>query len=299
MEIEVYADLLFLVNAGMDWLCFALAGWILHRPLSGWRTTVAAAIGGIYAVVSLLFDIGHAVALAADIAVCLLMCAVVFGGKPSGRRGFWSTTATYFLLSMVLGGVMTALYNLLNRLHLPEHLLKHLPTEEEGPTTWLFGILALAGSAITLWGGRALRKKASLRHCRVMVTLDGKRVTLEGLVDTGNLLRDPLGGRPVICARKADLESILSPALSDALERGSVESLTSPRDARRFRLIPAGTATGRGMLTGFLPDRVEILCEPPSGKSARDVTAVTAVTAVIACADLTETEALVPSELIL
>jgi hypothetical protein len=53
------------------------------------------------------------------------------------------------------------------------------------------------------------------------------------------------------------------------------------------------------MLTGFVPDRVEILCEPPSGKSARDVTAVTAVTAVIACADLTETEALVPSELIL
>jgi hypothetical protein len=56
------------------------------------------------------------------------------------------------------------------------------------------------------------------------------------------------------------------------------------------------------MLTGFVPDRVELSCEPPSGKSPRDSSAAAvsaAVTAVIACADLTETEALVPSELIL
>lgn len=288
MEIEVYADLLFLVNAGMDWMCFTLTGWVLHRKLSGWRTAIGAALGGMYAVASLLFDVGRTTALGLDLAVCLLICAVVFAEIPPSGREIGAATATYFVLSMLLGGVITALYNLLNRLRLPEHL----PSDEEGPSAWLFVILALTGSAITLWGGRAFRRSTSVRLCSVTVTLDGRQVTLEGMVDTGNLLRDPLSGRAVICAEKAKLSAILSPALTRALESGGIESLTSHADAKRFRLIPAGTATGQGILTGFLPDRVVISYTRKSREETRSVDAV------IACTALTDTEALVPAELI-
>lgn len=288
MEVEVYADLLFLINAGMDALCFGLAGRLLHRRLKAGRLAIGAALGGIYAVVSLLLDVGTVWALGMDLAVCLLICRIVFGGRSAGKGGFWPSTATYFVLSMVLGGVMTALYNLLNRLQ----ATRYLPAGEDGPGTWLFALLALAGSGITLWGGRFFRRSAAVRRCRVTVEVEGRQVELDGLIDTGNLLRDPIDGRAVICGDRAVLSKILSPQLAESLNGRGMDALADSSDARRFRLIPAGTATGRGMLSGFLPDRVEIAYLHRSREEVR------VVDAVVAAAELTDTEALVPAELI-
>ncbi len=288
MEVEVYADLLFLINAGMDGLCFCLTGRLLHRKLSPWRVLLGAVIGGMYAVVALLPDLGHAMALLWDVGICLVMCAIVFAGKGSGGGRFFLSTVVYFVLSMVLGGVMTALYNLLNRVGFAEFL----PEGEDGLGTWLFALLALVGSGITLWGGRFFRRSATVRHCRVAVELEGHRVELEGMVDTGNLLRDPLSGRAVICAERQSLTAVLSPALADVLQNSNdITSLSAPTDARRLRLIPAGTATGNGILVGILPDRVEITYTDKKREQLR------VVDAVIAAADLNETQALVPSEL--
>lgn len=288
MEVEVYADLLFLINAGMDGLCFLLTGRILHRRTPPLRVVLGASLGGIYSVASLFPDVGRVAALGLDVGVCLLLCALVFGGKKHAAKGqFPQAAATYFVLSMVLGGVMTGLYNLLNRVH----FATHLPAGDEGPGVWLFALLALAGSGITLWGGRFFRRSAAVRRCRVAIELNGRRITPEGIVDTGNLLRDPIDGRAVICVAKSALAPLLSTSLAAAVNEGSVAGLSASADARRFRLIPAGTATGGGMLGGFLPDRVEVIYLCGGRETVR------VVDAVIAAAELNGTEALVPSEL--
>lgn len=289
MTVEVYADLLFLINAGMDGLCLLLTGSILHRRFSRIRVYLGAALGGIYAVCSLFLETGKTAALLADIGVCLLLCALVFAGKRSGgMRGFLSATAVYFLLSMTLGGIMTALYNLFNRLGVADWF----PTEGDGPGTWLFALLALMGSGITLLGGRFFKKSASIQACRVTVELNGRRLELDGMVDTGNLLRDPLSGRTVICGETSLLLPFLSPGLALAIrEQGYVPAL-SKDEARRIRLIPASTATGDGLLAGFLPDRVQITYIQKGRKQEREISAVIAPVA------LTATQALVPTELI-
>ena len=287
MEVEVYADLLFLINAGMDGLCFCLSGKLLHRKLALWRVLAGSALGGLYAVVSLLMNTGQVVALMADLLVCVLMCLTVFSGRGAGGwRRVMLSAGVYFLLSMVLGGIMTALYHLLNRAGIPALL----PEGEEGLGAWLFLLLAVAGGILSLRGGRLFRRESARIPCTVSVTLRGHTATLEGMVDTGNLLRDPVGGRAVVCAEGGGLVGILSPEMSRAL-RGDghcLESL-SPAEGRRIRVIPAGTATGTGILYGFLPDTVSVAV---AGKPAREVDAVVAVTV------LNGVQALVPSELI-
>ncbi|MBQ5725514.1 MAG: sigma-E processing peptidase SpoIIGA, partial [Clostridia bacterium] len=37
MSVDVYVDVLFLINAGMDCLCLSLAARLLHHPMSLWR----------------------------------------------------------------------------------------------------------------------------------------------------------------------------------------------------------------------------------------------------------------------
>lgn len=288
MTVDVYADLLFLINAVMDGVCFWLAGKVLHRPLRPWRVVLGAALGGIYAVGALLMDVGSTGALVLDAGVCIILCAIVFAGRGiGGMGGFLSTTAVYFLLSMILGGVMTALYYLFNRMGVDQLF----SGGGDGPGTWLFAILALLSSGITLWGGRLFKRSGATRACRVTVELDGRRLSLEGMVDTGNLLRDPLSGRAVICGDRRLLEGLLSPALARALRDQSQVASLSPRDAKRLRLIPAVTATGNGILAGFLPDRLWISETRRGREYEREFQAVLTLT------ELSDTQALVPGEL--
>ena len=292
MEVDVYADLLFLINAGMDGLCFCLTGRLLHRKLSLWRVLLGSVIGGAYAVIALFFETGQAWTLIRDAGVCLVLCAIVFLHlrSPGGLRQCLSAAAVYTVLSMLLGGIMTALYNLFNRIGLQDIL----PAGEEGLGAWLFALLACVGSMITLSGSRFFSKASTIRPCRVTVELDGRSRDFEGMIDTGNLLRDPMSGRLVICIARNLLVKLLSPELARALtDSQSITSIPlSPSDARRLRLIPAGTATGRGILPGFVPDGIRITYTL-KGKTQERI-----VQAVIASSEITATEAIVPAELL-
>ncbi len=293
VEVDVYADLLFLINAGMDGLCLGMTARLLHRRPKAWRMIAASVLGGIYAVLALLPDIGQAAALAMDIGVCLLMCAVAFGERTRGAvRRLGGAAAVYVVLSMVLGGVMTAVFNLCNRAGLSEHI----PSGEDGLGAWVFALVTLLGSTMTLWGGRLFNRSRATVTCRVTVEIDGRSAVWRGLVDTGNLLCDPLGGHPVICVAPASAADVLSPTLLAFVSAPvpDVATLHDEHEIRRLRFIPTKTATGSGLLPGLRPDRVLI---SPDGREemSREVDAV------LAFADLDKDdgiEALVPGELI-
>lgn len=294
MEVEVYADLLFLINAGMDGLCLLLTGKLLQVKLSPLRVLLAALLGGIYAVVALfLVPQGRILSLSLDLVVCLLMCGMAFWRRRGGRKTA-AAMGVYLSLSMALGGVMTALYGLLNRTGLASLLGIWSKEGGDGPAAWLFLLVTLMGAGVSLWGGRLFRRAKATRICTVSVTLNGKTVTLRGLVDSGNLLRDPLGGRAVICAREEALRELLSPSLAAVLRGESPQRVKlSPGDARRLRVIPASTATGQSLLYGFLPDCVTVVSS--GGREECRVDAAIALTLI----PTEGVEALLPSELIL
>ena len=297
MEATVYADLLFLINAGMDCLCLCMTARLLHRRPRGWRLVAGAVAGGVYAVIALLLPFGQALTVTVDVLVCIAMCTVVFGLREGrGIRGLLGAAAVYTALSMVMGGVLTALFNLFNRAGVAEHL----PHGGEGVGAWLFLVFSVAGSVVSMRGGRLVRRSRTVRLCDVTVEVSGASLCLRGLVDSGNLLRDPAGGRSVICIGADAAKKLLSPALSAVMVSGGtdVSSLEDPADIRRLRLIPAGTATGGDILPGFRPDRIILT---PDGGRAREVDAVVAVTRETprgGGAVGAEVEALVPAELI-
>jgi stage II sporulation protein GA (sporulation sigma-E factor processing peptidase) len=296
MEVAVYADLLFLINAGMDGLCLLLTGRLLHRRIKAWRVAVGAVLGGVYAVAALLLpDMGQAPSLLCDLAVCIIMCATVFGARRRGwLKGILAAAGAYFALSMALGGVMTALYHLLNRAGVASLLAGLSEGGGDGLGSWLFLALVLIGGGVSLWGGRLLRRSRAVRICTVAVELDGRTAALRGMVDSGNLLRDPMSGRVVICADGKALRGILSPSLAAVMKGASPDAVRlSPADARRVRVIPAGTATGEGLLYGFVPDHITLTDE--GSNHVREIDAVLAVTAI----PTEGVEALIPSALVI
>jgi sigma-E processing peptidase SpoIIGA len=267
METTVYGDLLFLINGGMDCLCFLLTARLLHRRLSTPRLLIGSALGGVYAVVALLIEVGQVPALLIDIAVCLLLCVLVFPGEPGHRQSWLLAAGVYLLVSLLMGGAITGLYNLLNRLELGRWLNQ---AGADGPTAWLFTLLALGSGLLAAAGGRLF----GARHTdpvTVEVTLHKRTVSLAGMVDSGNLLTDPVGGLPVVPVSREALRPLLSPALMAILEDSPprLEALTKFPEARRIRLIPTTTATGQGLLVGV---------HGPKGDRVRQVDALVAPT---------------------
>ena len=238
---DVYGDLLFLVNFSMDYLCAYLTASLLRRRAVPWRLLSASLLGGIYAVAALFLPLSHRAALAADIAVCVVMCAILFWESGAPLRFFGVACALFVGVSMAMGGMMTALFNLLNRLELPEGLMG----EADDLSAWMFALVAGVSTLAGLRGSHLLRRSAARRYARVTVVLGGRQIELQALLDSGNLCRDPISGKAVI---------FIDPQAARILI-GEGEA-RDPEIARRFRLIPMETVSGRRLHKAYLPDRV-------------------------------------------
>lgn len=249
MEQEVYADLYILVNSGMDLLCLMITAALMHRRILRRRAIPAAIFGGGYALAVLLVGLGGMMGVCLDVAAAVLMCAMVFSQRKQPARGLIKITAVYLLTSFFLGGVMTALYAWLNRLDLPLDMLG-----EDGISVWIFAALASVSGFLTARGSMFFGLSRKTRSVTVEAVLMGRGITLRAMVDTGNLLRDPMSGRSVIVADRKKLSAILPKGFPREGEACEDHGL-----AGRLRIIPTKTATGGGFLTAIIPDRLTVI----------------------------------------
>ncbi len=281
----VYIDLYFLINFSMDFLCFFLTAKLLSVKLPFGRTLVAAALGGVYANLALFLPVSTLFALFIDMAACALMCTVALL-RPREVRRLPLYILVYIAISMVLGGAMTALFHLFNRLELPLG-----DAEPDGISVWLFALLALVSGLITHLCGRFFSKRSARRHAELHIGYNGSSRALHALCDTGNLLREPISGKPCIVVESDRLRGLLpADLLGAAKEEHAPSASLLSRYTGRIRLIPAQSATGNRMLLAFRPDRVTV----DSGHGPHEVDALIVPTVLSNTAD-----ALLPPELLL
>ena len=249
MQQEVYADLYVLVNAGMDLLCFMITATLMHRKILRRRAIPAAVLGGLYALGVLLIGAGGAGAVALDLLAMFLMCMIVFYSRRETFFFLFKITAVNVIVSAFLGGIMTALYAWLNRLDLPMEVL-----EGDGISIWIFAILAAISGFLTARGGMFFGISRKTRSVTVEATLFGTPVTLSAMVDSGNFLKDPMGGRSVIVVERKKIVHALPKNFPAEGELNQSADL-----ATKLRLIPTKTATGDGILEAIVPDDLKIV----------------------------------------
>ena len=98
------------------------------------------------------------------------------------------------------------------------------------------------GAYLVLWlVDRLFFSRSAPKHLYdLVITSEGKQISLKGLADTGSNLKEPFSGAPVIVC-----------------DRGLAERIR-PQEQTRFRIIPCVTVTGDGALEAFRPDEVRI-----------------------------------------
>ena len=252
MVTEVYADLYFLINTSMNLLCLMITASLLHLRVNRLRAVLAASFGGAYAVLALLFSLEGILGIALDLLVALGMCAIAFFKKKNTGSALLKYTAVQFLTSMILGGVMTVLYTLLNRMRLPLEIL-----QGDGLSVWTFALLSAVAGIVTARGSRFFSIARRTKSVTVNAKLFGQELTLRALVDSGNLLRDPVSGRYVIVAEKKRLSAALPPPVGRLLD-APLEGDGNTEFAVHLRLIPTQTAAGKTLLPALLPEELTV-----------------------------------------
>lgn len=272
----LYLDVLLLLNFCMDYMALYLTGAFLHRKRSAWRLCGAAAFGAVYALASVLFAGNETVGNILSVAVACLLAYIAYGGE-GGAGKFLRLLALFYGISFLLGGTVTAAYVLLDS-YLPHAVLSD--SENGDLRLVIFSLTAgISGIAIRLIGAW-LERKESARSCRVTVFLDGKGVSFDALLDSGNLLSDPLSGRRVIIASSSSLVGLMETNVLKMLANGEQSIAFLPKQIRRrVRLIPVHGIGGDRLLVGILPDRI-LLAPSEEQQSARSTHSIDAILAV-------------------
>ena len=211
-------------------------------------------MGGLYAILALFMSEGG-LRLSIDIAVCLLMCLIAFYEKAEGIGRLPFLTVLFLLASTFLGGIMTAIFHLMNRANPP---LDAFPQTNSIPL-WLFALVTAFATGITWVGGRFLKRRAQISFAALEIRLGKRQASLCAMCDSGNLLRDPVSGKPIIIA-DVKTAAILLPADCENISEWTAETLsTLPTSiSSRIRLIPTSTIHQNGILYAIRPDQITI-----------------------------------------
>lgn len=256
IESVIYGDVLMVINFSMDFLSLYITAKLLHIKINQLKLTLSAILGAVYALLVLYFNLSSYLNFLFSVITAFLLSFTAFGKQTT--KNIIKNTCIFFLVNFALGGGITAICNTLNIWKNSRNIMIN------GTVDVLYGdlpfglliILALLCGIFSFLSGKIIRKKATAKECEIKVTLNKQSVTLKGLIDSGNLLKEPISGKPVIIATFNSLRKIIPPELFDLFKNKSSDVPYNCQSLSRIRIIPTSTVNDRGILLGISPDDV-------------------------------------------
>lgn len=197
----LYLDAFLALNFGVNYLLLACAGRLDGSPARSWRYALGAALGTGWGLLSLVPGWGfleHPVCKAL-MAVGMLLAAFGWSGRLLRVGGL------FLVLSCALSGALLLLALARGATLGPGGIL--------GSSLGVRGILISAalgyGCLSLLLGGAFTHGGPSGELRELKLSHRGRSVTMLALQDTGNTLRDPLTGRPVVVVEGERLRELV------------------------------------------------------------------------------------------
>jgi stage II sporulation protein GA (sporulation sigma-E factor processing peptidase) len=129
---------------------------------------------------------------------------------------------------------------------------------------------AIVGTIILAIAFKMAKNKLTKKDmiCKVKIKLNGKEETVEAMVDTGNMLKEPITGTPVVVVERTSLYELLPKEIlnnTESILGGDFEKI--PEEIKneyvpKLKLIPfASLGKQNGMLVGIKPEKIEVINE--------------------------------------
>lgn len=240
----IYADVFVIVNLYVDFFLLWCVRRFLRLRASGGRLALGGLCGALCGLVSLL-PLGRAAALLAGGGVALAAAAAAFCPLP--WRQLVRAWGSLWLFSFLLAGFFLFMIRFFSPQEVAVfgnmvYINLSIPL--------LFVLTCLAYAVFALFNRLFPRDATRLRICTIVIEHQGKSAKLSAKADTGNDLREPFSGLPVIVCEAGKVASLAPAAVLDFLATKEVPP------TRNLRLVPYSALGSKGLLPAFRPEKV-------------------------------------------
>ena len=243
----VYLDVILIENLCMNYIILFATGYIMKLKIKHLRIILSSTIGGVYAIISYMDIIPVYSTLIAKVILSISMVYIAY--YPKNIKLCLKELLLFYLVSFVFGGCAFALLYIIK----PQNILMKNGVYIGTYPVKVAIIGALVGFIITYLAFKLIKGRITKKNVFYEVTIIFKEKIVEvtAMLDTGNLLKDPISQTPVM------LDSIEKALGGDE----NIEIDTKERNEyfSRFRIIPfKSIGKQNGMLIGFKADKIKI-----------------------------------------
>ena len=238
---EIYLDMLFLMNFIMDLLLIFVSADSLSIKVKLWRAVISAVFGAFLGVCFFVIDLSFISSFAASLLMGSVMIFIALGRCLI--KEFLKRLGILYLISAIFAGV-----SFFDMTMFDGGMIKNGIFYFSSPRIIL-------GAAVIYFVLRLvtfrLKRRAASEYFDILLEYKGRTVKTRAMTDTGNGLRDPISKRPVMLVECDILKKLAGGECSAA-------NLCEWIERERIRLIPYHTIDSEGVLTGIVLDRAVI-----------------------------------------
>ena len=244
----LYIDVYFMINFTVDILAIFVAQKIVHISINIRRLILSGLIGAIFAVCELFIDSSLFHILWSSLFILIISVISCKNTSVSRKIKF---LLSFYVAVFLIGGIVSFMYQLMDK-YLKNILVESNKSANGKALVFSAVILLIIGALrlfIMLFSGSVNEKSVKIR-----IELNDKSMEIEALVDTGNLVKDPMNMNPVIFIKRSYAEKIFP---SEVIELWHLDSL-STEFKKRIHLIPVTRSAQTHVMTGVRVDKVTV-----------------------------------------
>jgi stage II sporulation protein GA (sporulation sigma-E factor processing peptidase) len=260
----VYIDLVLALNLAVNYLLLRLTGLIIRKKTSLRRLLLGSLLGTAFLLT--LFLPGNLTFYIWSGKILLPIAMILLTFQPRQWTQGLLFFIVFYLCSFAMGGVVFA--------------FTYWGSYETGycrgiyylPAPSVFYVLSAASLLYIAvrWVGPVLVEKLNFKlpatELQIKVCFSGKIKSYSAFLDTGNMLREPFSGSPVVVISHAIVKEMLPPEISNLISnQGGIDwnalstALAGLKNPSRFSLVPYQTLSGENFLFSFRPESVMLV----------------------------------------
>lgn len=252
-----YIDIIFVENIIMNYIILFATGLIIKKDTKHLKLFVSSIIGATYAIMSYISGLEIYTNQITKFLLSIVMIYIAY--NPNNIKKMFKDIVIFYLTSFCFGG---AAYYLLY--YISPQQIKNIGGTLIGSYPMKIAILGgILGFFILNIAFNVIKNKVDKTSIfyDIEVFYKEKSVKVKMLLDTGNLLVEPITSFPVIIIEKEKMKEILSQKDLEIIGKGLVNNFDGlSEDLKlRCRIIPfSSIGKNNGMIIGMKPDYIKI-----------------------------------------
>ena len=256
----IYVDVVFMENLLINYIILCATAIIGKTKIHIFKFILASCFGSLYAILNYIINLTTFENFLLKLFISVFMILVSFENKKI--KTFLKNLLMFYLTSFTFGGVAFMLLFFVS----PESVVY-----ENGHFIGIYPMkIAVCGGflgflIITLVA-KFIKGKIQNTLCDLEIAFKGKVIHIKTLIDSGNLLKEPITNQDVIVVQKSCLAELIDKSIIDEvtnmIKGNYIGDINENIYKMKFKVIPfSALGNENGVLIGFKPDYVKIFSE--------------------------------------